>query len=168
MEIIVGKTAGFCYGVKRAVESATNDIKNSNKKIYCLGDIVHNKQVVNDLKEQGVEFIEDINRADSTTIIRAHGVSKDIYRIAKENKIDLKDYTCPNVLKIHKIAEEYASKGYYILLFGSKKHPENIGTMSFCGDKYFVIETEEELVNAIDAINKWRRKEGFSNISNYF
>lgn len=168
MEIIVGKTAGFCYGVKRAVESATNDAKNSNGKIYCLGEIVHNKQVVNELKEQGVEFIEDINIADSTTIIRAHGVSKDIYRIAEENKIDLKDYTCPNVLKIHKIAEKYASEGYYILLFGSKKHPENIGTMSFCGKKYLVIESEEELVNAIDVISKLRRKESFGNISNHF
>ena len=154
MEVIVGKTAGFCYGVKRAVESAENDIINSKEKIYCLGEIVHNKQVIDDLKEKGINFIEDINEADSTAIIRAHGVPKDVYKVAEENKIKLKDYTCPNVLKIHKLAEDYANKGYYILLFGSKNHPENIGTMSFCGDKYFVIENEDELFNAIKILNK--------------
>lgn len=153
MNIVIGKTAGFCYGVKRAVESAEKDIANSKEKIYCLGEIVHNKQVVDELKNKGIEFIEDINEADSTTIIRAHGVSKDIYEKAKSKNIELKDYTCPNVLKIHKIAEEYADKGYYILLFGSKKHPENIGTVSFCGDKYLVIENEDDVFNAIEVIN---------------
>ena len=153
MNIVIGKTAGFCYGVKRAVESAEKDIENSKEKIYCLGEIVHNKQVVDELKSKGIEFIEDINEADSTTIIRAHGVSKDIYEKAKSKNIELKDYTCPNVLKIHKIAEEYADKGYYILLFGSKKHPENIGTVSFCGDKYLVVENKEDVFNAIEVIN---------------
>lgn len=159
MEIIIGKTAGFCYGVRRAVESAEKDVANSNEKIYCLGEIVHNKQVVEELEEKGIEFIEDINDADSTTIIRAHGVAQEVYRFAEENNIELKDYTCPNVLKIHKIAEEYANRGYYILLFGSRKHPENIGTESFCGDKYFVIENEAELFNAIDALNNWNIKD---------
>lgn len=159
MEIIIGRTAGFCYGVKRAVESAEKDVVNSKEKIYCLGEIVHNKQVVEALEEQGITFIENMSEADSTTIIRAHGVPKEVYDIAEKNKIELKDYTCPNVLKIHKIAEEYANKGYYILLFGSRKHPENIGTMSFCGDKYFVIENEDELFNAIDALNNWGIKD---------
>lgn len=155
MNIVIGKTAGFCYGVKRAVESAEKDIQNSKEKIYCLGEIVHNKQVVDELKNKGIDFIEDINEAESTVIIRAHGVSKDIYEKAKSKNIELKDYTCPNVLKIHKIAGEYADKGYYILLFGSKKHPENIGTVSFCGDKYLVIENEDDVFNAIEVINNW-------------
>ena len=153
MNIVIGKTAGFCYGVKRAVESAEKDIENSKEKIYCLGEIVHNRQVVDELRSNGLEFIENIDEADSTTIIRAHGVSKKVYEIANEKNIELRDYTCPNVLKIHKIAEEYANKGYYILLFGSKKHPENIGTISFCGDKYLVIETKNDVFNAIEVIN---------------
>ncbi len=154
MDILIGKNSGFCYGVKRAVESAERDITEAKGKIYCLGEIVHNKQVVEDLKNKGMEFIEDINMADSTTIIRAHGVTKEIYDIAKKKNIELKDYSCPNVLKIHRIVEEYANKGYYILLFGSKNHPENIGTMSFCGNKYCVIEKEKELFKCIEILNK--------------
>lgn len=159
MEVIVGKNAGFCYGVKNAVESATKDLETSKEKIYFLGDIVHNNRVTNELKDKGAIFIENINDAKSTTIIRAHGVPKEIYDIANERGIVLKDYTCPNVLKIHKIAEEYAQKGYYILLFGEKNHPENIGTISYCGDKYFVIEDEVSLYNAIDVINNWKVKD---------
>ena len=72
MEIIVGKTAGFCYGVKRAVESAENEINNSEEQVYCLGEIVHNKQVVNELKEKGVKFVENIDEANNKTILHNH------------------------------------------------------------------------------------------------
>lgn len=159
VNVIVGKNAGFCYGVKNAVESAKKDLKNSTGKLYFLGDIVHNKQVIDELKSQGAVFIDDINEANATTVIRAHGIPKEIYQLANEKGILLKDYTCPNVLKIHKIAEEYANKGYYILLFGEKKHPENIGTISYCGEKFFVIEDEEQLYNVIDVLNKWNVKD---------
>ena len=106
MKILIGKTAGFCYGVKRAVEGAENEIKNSKTPVYCLGEIVHNKQVVEDLKNKGITFVEDINSAKGTTIIRAHGVPKEIYEKAQQKNIELKDYTCPNVLKIHEIAKK--------------------------------------------------------------
>lgn len=155
MEIIVGENAGFCYGVKRAVESAEKDIRENDEKIFCIGEIVHNKQVVESLESQGIKFIENIEETDGTTIIRAHGVPKSVYKYAEENNITLKDYTCPNVLKIHKIVEEYAINGYYILLFGAKNHPENIGTSSYCGDKYMIIEDEDALYNAIEVINRW-------------
>ena len=112
MEIIVGKTAGFCYGVKRAVESAENEINNSEEQVYCLGEIVHNKQVVNELKEKGIKFVEDIDEANNKTIIRAHGIQKEVYEKAKQKNIEIIDCTCPNVLKIHKIAKEYADNGY--------------------------------------------------------
>ena len=140
MKILIGKTAGFCYGVKRAVEGAENEIKNSKTPVYCLGEIVHNKQVVEDLKNKGITFVEDINSAKGTTIIRAHGVPKEIYEKAQQKNIELKDYTCPNVLKIHKIAEEYAKKGYFIFLCGSKKHPENLGTISHCSKNSYIKE----------------------------
>ena len=123
MEIIVGKTAGFCYGVKKAVESAENEINNSEEQVYCLGEIVHNKQVVNELKEKGIKFVENIDEASNKTIIRAHGIQKEVYEKAKQKNIEIIDCTCPNVLKIHKIAEEYANKGYYIILTGAEKHP---------------------------------------------
>lgn len=153
MEIIVGKTAGFCYGVKRAVDGAKEEVNNI-KKIYCLGEIVHNKQVVEELEDDGITFINTIEEAKGKTIIRAHGVAKNIYEKAKELNIKLIDYTCPNVLKIHKIADEYYSKGYFIVLCGNKRHPENIGTISHCGNNYFVIEKEDETFKALQYFKK--------------
>ena len=153
-KIVIGKTAGFCYGVKRAVEGAENEIKNTKGPVYCLGEIVHNKQVVEDLKNKGITFVEDINEANGTTIIRAHGISKEIYENAKQENIELKDYTCPNVLRIHKIAEEYAEKGYFIFLCGSKKHPENLGTISHCPENSYIIEKEDDTFKALEKLEK--------------
>ncbi len=149
MEIIVGKTAGFCYGVKRAVEGTKSEIEKTKEPIYCLGEIVHNQQVIEMLEKEGITFIEDIKLAKGNTIIRAHGVKKEIYNEAKKNNIEIKDYTCPNVLKVHKIAEKYSKNGYYIFLCGSKEHPENIGTISYCGKKSTIIETENEVYEAL-------------------
>ena len=155
MEVILGKSAGFCYGVRRAVEGAKEELKKSKgKTVFCLGEIVHNKQVVDNLKNQGMEFIENIKDAKEKAIIRAHGVERDIYKLAKTMKINIRDFTCPNVLKIHKIADEYRKKGYYIFLIGSKNHPENIGTLSFCGDNVSVIEEKEDVENAIENFYK--------------
>ena len=163
MKIIIGKTAGFCYGVKRAIEGAKNDLKDvsakdSETKIFCLGEIVHNKQVVESLKAMGLVFIEDINEAKNKVILRAHGVTKEIYEVAKNKQIEIKDYTCPNVLKIHEIAEEHKKKGYYIFLCGSKKHPENIGTLSYCGKNSYVIEKEDDVFKALDKLEKSKIK----------
>ena len=144
MELIVGKNAGFCYGVKRAVDGAREEL-GKGKAIYCLGDIVHNNHVIEDLKKQGMKFIDRIEEAKGKTIIRAHGVSKKVYQKAKDMNIEIKDLTCPSVLKIHKIANEYASKGYYIVLTGKVNHPEVIGIESHCGDNYSIITEKEEL-----------------------
>lgn len=155
MEIILGKTAGFCYGVKRAVEGAEEI---AEKDIYCLGEIVHNKEVIKDLKKKGITFVENIEDSKGTTIIRAHGVQKQVYEKAKQMNIEIKDYTCPMVIKIHNIAEEYAKKGFYIILTGSRIHPESIGTMSFCGNNYSVIEDETDIEEAINKIQKLKMK----------
>lgn len=158
MEIIVGKTAGFCYGVKRAVDGSIKQIEESkNEKIYCLGELVHNKQVVKSLEEKGIKFIEDINEIkgnNSKVIIRAHGVKKEIYKQAEEKNIEVIDYTCPNVLKIHKIAEDYEKQGYYIFLTGAENHPEIIGITSYCGENYTLIENEEDVEKAIENLEK--------------
>lgn len=157
MDIIIGKTAGFCYGVKRAVEGAKEETK-KDKEIYCLGEIVHNKQVVEELKNEGASFIEDISDAKGKLIVRAHGIKKEIYDDAKKRGIELKDFTCPNVLRIHEIAEEYAKKGFFIFLSGNKNHPENIGTISYCGNNYFVIEKEDDVFKALEEFNKSQLK----------
>ena len=155
MEIIVGKTAGFCYGVKRAIDGVKEESKNN--KLFCIGEIVHNRQVIEDLQNKGVNFVEDISKvhdAKSKVAIRAHGVKKEVYEIANKNKIDIIDYTCPNVLRIPEIAKEYAEKGFYIILCGKKEHPENIGTISYCGKNYSVIQDEKELKEALKRFEK--------------
>lgn len=158
MKILVGKTAGFCYGVKRAVDGSIEQIeKNNNQDIYCLGELVHNKQVVLGLKEKGIKFIENIDEIKnkiSKVIIRAHGIEKTIYVKAKEKNIDIIDYTCPNVLKIHKIAEEYKKQGYYIFLTGTENHPEVRGIISHCGENFSFITNEEDVENAIENFKK--------------
>ena len=153
MEVIVGKTAGFCYGVKRAVEGAKKVVKES-ENVYGLGEIVHNKDVVEQLENLGMHFIEDIREAKGKTIIRAHGIPKQVYQEAEKKQIELIDYTCPKVLKIHEIAEEYAQNGYYIFLLGNRKHPEIIGTLSYCGENKFVIEKEEDALKALEVLEK--------------
>lgn len=158
MEIIVGKTAGFCYGVKRAVDGSIMQLQNSKtSKIYCLGEIVHNKQVVENLEKNGIIFIENINEVkeeNSKVIVRAHGVEEKVYQQAKINKIDLINYTCPNVLKIHKLVDEYQKQGYYIFLTGTQNHPEVIGTISYCGKNYKVITNEEDIEIAIEDLKR--------------
>lgn len=106
------------------------------------------------MKSKGLIFIENLEDSKGKTIIRAHGVKKEVYNIAKEQEIKLKDYTCPNVLKIHKIAEEYANKGYYIFLCGSENHPENIGTLSYCGKNVYVIEKIDDTIKALNQFEK--------------
>lgn len=150
---MVGKTAGFCYGVKRAVDGAKEELK-KNETLYGLGEIVHNQEVIKELENLGMQFIENIGEAKGRTIIRAHGIPKQLYEEAKEKEIELIDYTCPKVLKIHDIAEEYAKKGYYIFLLGNKKHPEIIGTLSYCGENKFVIEKEEDTIKALELLEK--------------
>ena len=143
MEIIIGENAGFCYGVERAVEMAKKEALSGN--IFCLGEIVHNQNVIESLEKKGVKFIDDIEKGKNKVLIRAHGVPKQIYEKAKINNIKLIDATCPSVLKIHKIAEEYSKKGYYIILTGKKDHPEVVGIESYCGTKYKIIYDIEEL-----------------------
>lgn len=163
MKILIGKTAGFCYGVKRAVDGANNEIikrQKDNKKIYCLGEIVHNKEVTKQLEEKGIEFIEepkDVKELNSIVIIRAHGISKETYKECQKRNIKIADYTCPNVLKIHQIAEKYNKEGWYIFLVGAQNHPENMGTISYCGKDMYVIESIENVEKAIEKLLKSKK-----------
>lgn len=155
MEIIVGKTAGFCYGVKRAVDGSIKQLEeNKDKKTYCLGELVHNKQVTEELISEGVNFIDDIEEAKGKVVIRSHGVEKEVYEKAQKLGIDVVDLTCPKVLHTHKIAEEYSNEEYFIFLTGKAEHPEIIGTVSFCGKQYFIIEKEEQVPEAIAEFEK--------------
>jgi len=139
MDIIVGKTAGFCYGVDNAVAKTIKTLEDNKENVtYCLGELVHNKQVVQKLEALGLKVIEDVNELSKTTnkndkvIIRAHGVSKQVYDKIDELGYETVDLTCPNVLAIHKIVKSFMEKGYYIFLIGQRNHPEVIGTYGWC------------------------------------
>ena len=153
MEIILGKTAGFCYGVKRAVTSAEQSLK-ENENLYCLGEIVHNKTVVKNLEEKGLKFIDNIENSKGKTIIRAHGIPKEVYSYAKEHDIEIYDFTCPKVLHIHDIAKKHEKENYFIFLLGKSTHPENIGTISYCGKNSFVIEDSNYVDNGIEKLKE--------------
>lgn len=149
MEIVVGKLAGFCFGVNNAITKVTELIKNE-KDLYCLGELVHNRQVVESLEEQGITTVENIDEVPegAKLIIRAHGIPPIIYQKAKENKNEIFDYTCPKVLKTHDDVLEH-KKEYYIFICGVKNHPEVVATQGFSGQNSYVIETEEDLIQAI-------------------
>lgn len=149
MEIIVGKTAGFCFGVANAVNK-TNKLLEENNNLSCLGELVHNRQVTNDFLNKGLRIIENINEAKDNVIIRSHGVKKCVYDKAKKIGLNVIDLTCPKVLKIHNIVVEYSNKEYYILLIGKKDHPEVIGTISYCGQNSDIIEDETQIRKKLD------------------
>ncbi len=159
MEIILGKTAGFCGGVLNSVTKAQKYVL-ENDKVYCLGELVHNQQVVDKLKAEGLVFINSLDEVEdgSKVIIRAHGVPKDVYDKAKKRNIELYDLTCPKVLKIHNEAINYVNDGYYIVLIAHKDHPEVLGTISFCGSDSFIVEKLEDINNCIESIKKSLKK----------
>lgn len=110
MNVIVAKTAGFCFGVKRAVEQVYEQIATADKPVYTFGPIIHNEQVVEDLEEKGVKVLHSVEELEALkngiVIIRSHGVGKSVYEILEKNGITVVDATCPFVKKIHRIVSE--------------------------------------------------------------
>ncbi|WP_026661110.1 4-hydroxy-3-methylbut-2-enyl diphosphate reductase [Butyrivibrio sp. AC2005] len=149
MEVILAEHAGFCFGVTRAVDVVYDQIKkNTDKKIYTYGPIIHNETVVADLEKQGVSVIEGEDELKNLTegilIIRSHGIRKEIYEIMKERGIEYIDATCPFVKRIHNIVEKESAEGKTIVVVGSAKHPEVDGIVSYASGPVYVVETPEE------------------------
>ena len=149
MEVILAKTAGFCFGVKRAVDTVYEQIE-TGKKIYTYGPIIHNEEVVKDLEAKGVTVIETLEELENcepgTVIIRSHGVSKAEYNFIKEHNFEIVDATCPFVKKIHNIVEQESEAGKHIVIIGSKEHPEVQGIMGWSKTDATVIENVQETV----------------------
>ena len=132
LKIYLASPRGFCAGVKRAIEIVEKSLNKYGKPVYVRHEIVHNKQVVNDLKEKGAIFIEELSDIKDSTrpvIFSAHGVPKSVPKEAKEKKLSFVDATCPLVSKVHRESEQLYKKGYDIILIGHNNHPEVIGTM---------------------------------------
>lgn len=146
MKVIVAKSAGFCFGVKRAVKQVYEQVEAGKKPIYTYGPIIHNEEVVKDLAEKGVQVLtsrEELEQlTEGTVIIRSHGVGQDIYELIRSRGIELVDATCPFVKKIHKIVEKESKAGNSIVIIGNADHPEVEGIRGWCQNGAVVIENE--------------------------
>ena len=152
MNITVAKSAGFCFGVKRAVNKVYEQADIKKGPVYTYGPIIHNEEVVRDLEEKGVTVIESLEdftetqiQDKGTVVIRSHGVAKSVYDRLGRLGFEIEDATCPFVLKIHQIVEEFSKDGYEIVIIGSSSHPEVEGIRGWCDPQHTaVIEKPEE------------------------
>ena len=148
MEVLLAKSAGFCFGVKRAVEQVYEQIEKGGP-IYTYGPIIHNEEVVNDLAKKGVQVINSEEELQSlkegTVVIRSHGVPKRIYDRIEENGLSCVDATCPFVKRIHKIVQKESEEGRQIVIIGNAGHPEVEGIMGWAKGPAFVVESAEEI-----------------------
>ena len=151
MEVRLAKTAGFCFGVRRAVDTVYEQVEQAEGPIYTYGPIVHNEIVVQELEEKGVKVLnseEELKSLTSgTVIIRAHGVGEKVYDLLKQQGVNLVDATCPFVKKIHRIARKEEANGRHILIIGNAKHPEVEGIRGWCEKPAYVVESLEEAEN---------------------
>ncbi len=154
MEVRLAKSAGFCFGVKRAVETVYEQIekqKTAQKKlpIYTYGPIIHNEQVVRDLEEKGVRMLESKEELEALeegiVIIRSHGIGREICQLIEDKGLTCVDATCPFVKRIHRIVEKESQVGKQILIIGNPGHPEVEGICGWCSSPAVTVETEEEL-----------------------
>jgi 4-hydroxy-3-methylbut-2-enyl diphosphate reductase len=147
MEVILAKTAGFCFGVQRAVNLAYE--QSGKKNVYTFGPIIHNEEVVSDLEKNGIFCLnseeELLNLKEGTVIIRSHGVEKRIYDLISDHGLELVDATCPFVRKIHKIVSEESDKGNQVVIIGSDSHPEVQGIKGWSQSVPIIIEDEKDL-----------------------
>ncbi len=161
MKIIVGKHSGFCNGVKYTVEEANKAVE-QNKKIFCLGEIVHNERVISELEEKGMKTIHSLEEAENNSklIIRAHGELKETYERAKKKNIELLDLTCGKIKAIRKIIEKKKEE-YFIIIIGKKNHPETLGVQSFSGPFSYIVECDSDLEECKEAYQESQKKKAY-------
>ena len=151
MKVIKAKTAGFCFGVKRAVDTVYEQVDVCDGPIYTYGPIIHNEEVVKDLESKGVVVLrteEELDNVENgTVIIRSHGVEKRIYDKLEAKGLRVVDATCPFVKKIHNIVRKESAEGKYILIIGNPDHPEVIGIRGWAGEHAAVIRNADDIEN---------------------
>ncbi|MFW6305980.1 MAG: bifunctional 4-hydroxy-3-methylbut-2-enyl diphosphate reductase/30S ribosomal protein S1 [Bacillota bacterium] len=158
MDIFTAEEAGFCFGVKRAIENAIKAAdETENHPVYTLGPIIHNPQVVENLRKQGIKALENIDEIEQgTIIIRSHGVPPYIIDKAKNKGLNIIDATCPFVKKAQQYAKKLMDNGYQTIIYGDHNHPEVVGIYGATGEKAFIVSDQNEL----DSLNL-DRKVGF-------
>jgi 4-hydroxy-3-methylbut-2-enyl diphosphate reductase len=148
MKIIVAKKAGFCFGVKRAIDITFDLAKGSKNGIFTYGPLIHNPQVVEELKQKGISTTDDLySRNIKTLIIRTHGVSPKVYTETSKMGYNLIDVTCPFVKKAQNFTKRLRDEGYQVLIIGDKNHPEVQGLIGFAGSNVIVADKIKNLKN---------------------
>lgn len=149
MKITVAKTAGFCFGVKRAVDEVYRQIETGLKPVYTYGPVIHNEQVMEKLEKKGVRVIrgeEELSDVSGgTIIIRAHGIGRDLEEKLRKTGCRIVDATCPFVKKIHEIVDQESKNGVTVIIAGNPDHPEVRGIKGWTNGPSFVVQTKEEL-----------------------
>lgn len=147
MKLTIAKSAGYCFGVKRAVNMVYQEAEEAKVPVYTYGPIIHNEEVVRDLKQRGVHVVRELKELENLPkgkiIIRSHGISRREHEAMKACGFEVLDATCPFVLKIHRLVEKYSKEGYRIVIAGNEHHPEvekllqtreEKSTVAFVGD----------------------------------
>ena len=150
MKVELAKSAGFCFGVEKAVNTVYEEAKKGNDIVYTLGPIIHNEAVVKDMKKRGVEAvtIEDLaSLPKGTVIIRSHGVSREIFNFVKRSGHRVVDATCPFVKKIHAIVSVQSGKGKTVVIIGNPEHPEVMGIRGWGDENTYAVENIEQFIN---------------------
>ena len=150
MKVELAKSAGFCFGVEKAVNTVYEEAKKGNDIVYTLGPIIHNEEVVKDMKKRGVEAvkIEDLaSLPKGTVIIRSHGVSREIFNFVKRSGHRVVDATCPFVKKIHAIVSVQSGKGKTVVIIGNPEHPEVMGIRGWGDENTYAVENIEQFIN---------------------
>lgn len=155
MEVITAKTAGFCFGVERAVNMVHKEMESSNgSPVYTCGPLIHNEEVIKELASKNVHSIESSekfnNSEKGTVVLRAHGVTLDTFEQIEKAGHRIVDATCPFVLKIHNIAKKVTKEGGFLVIIGDSSHPEVKAIKSFAKNNSIVISTKEEAKDFVE------------------
>ena len=158
MKLTIAKSAGYCFGVKRAVNMVYQEAEEAKVPVYTYGPIIHNEEVVRDLKQRGVHVVRELKELENLPkgkiIIRSHGISRREHEAMKACGFEVLDATCPFVLKIHRLVEKYSKEGYRIVIAGNEHHPEVEGILGWVeGQPAYTVTSQED-------IEKLQLKEG--------
>lgn len=159
LNVTVAKSAGFCFGVDRAVK-VVYSLLDEGKKVYTLGPIIHNPQMIEELNARGVTILDTIENApkDGTIVIRAHGIPREITDTLQQEQYCFVDATCPFVAKIHSLVEKAVEQGQGVFIFGDPNHPEVIGIRGHCDGECFIFQNHREFDDFTNNFPKWKNK----------
>lgn len=146
MEILVAKTAGFCFGVRRAMEMVGIALSQKERSLYSLGPLIHNPRVVSELEERGLKTVDALEQvSDGRVVIRSHGVGPSVYKAAQDQKIEIIDATCPFVKNVQQLAVFLRNEAYQVIIVGEPEHAEVKGVLDSVDGQAIVVESLKDL-----------------------